>query len=183
MRTILLSLLLLSVSAHAQITIPAGTGDQMLSGMMGMMGKFSQQFQQSQGGALSGQMGSAQSANGQQGFGSQLQDWSSQAAAPQAMAKQMMAPMSSQIGQRGVLDGAWRSNNGEYLLIEGDRFRLHASRSRYIDGRLALRGNIAGFLYPQRETALLYRYRISGDQMALQGRDGRIMGYQRVRRR
>ena len=158
----LLVLLLLSHSAIAQVTIPAGTGDQMLSGMIGMMGKMAQQLQDSQMGSLAGHMGSSKLP-----METMVNPGLASAAGPTTT-------------YAGDLNGAWRSSGGEYLLIEGERFRLHSGSQRYIDGRLARRGNVVGFLYPKQRTALLYRYQIRGDRLALLSREGRMMGFQRV---
>ena len=182
-----LLLLLVSQVANAQISIPAGTGDQMLSGMISMMGNFAQQFQNSQFGSLGGQMGTAPLTAAQMGSGMPLAG-GMPAAGLMAMPGTGRTPNSALGGSgnvgnvgNGSLDGAWRSNNGEYLLIEGQRFRLHSTAQRYIDGRIAQRGDVVGFLYPQRRTALLYHYQIRGNRLALLGQDGRMMGYQRVR--
>ena len=200
-QALLLALALLTGNvSQAQITIPSGTGDQMLSGMMGMMAEFSKQFQNSQGGGLSGGFSSMPMAAAQQaynpmsggmlgvpmsGMGSGMGQGLSQGLGQgfdQGFGQQMGQAGNAALGATGSdsLDGAWRGQQGEVLLIEGQRFRLHADRRRYLDGRLRRRGNIVGFLYPKRETALLYRYQISGDRLALQSRDRKIMVYQRV---
>jgi len=200
-RAALLGLLVLASSpSQAQISIPSGTGDQMLAGMMSMMTEFANQFQNVQGGGLSGgfsslpmnaaqqaynpmssgMMGGPMSGLGQgmgqgmaQGFGQQ---------AGRGISQQLAQAGDAAFGAMGStnLDGAWRGQNGEILLIEGKRFRLHADRRRYLDGRLGRRGNIVGFLYPKRQTALLYRYQISGNRLALQSRDRRIRYFQRL---
>ena len=176
----LIAALLAATSAYAQITIPAGTGDQMLSGMMGMMSKFAQQYQDSQVGSFAGQMGANPMGNGQMADGGGQQGFQSMME-PMQRFNPLQGQNQSQV-QTGKLDGAWRGHSGNYLLIEGDRFRLHSDGQRYIDGRLALRGNIVGFLYPQRKTALLYRYRVEGDRMALQSQDGDVLLYQKIPR-
>lgn len=178
-RALLLGLALLACRPGcAQITIPAGTGDQMLAGMMSMMAEFAKQFQNYQGGSLSA------------GMGGLPMSAASQAYNPMSGGMMGAPGMGSQLGQAGnaalaamgsgSLDGAWRGQNGEILLIEGRRFRLHADPKRYLDGRLGRRGNIVGFLYPERETALLYRYQISGNRLALQSRDRNIRYFQRL---
>lgn len=204
-RAALLGLLVLASSpGHAQITIPSGTGDQMLAGMMSMMGEFANQFQNAQGGGLSGGFGSLPMNAAQQaynpmsggmmgapmsGLGQEMGQGMGQGMA-QGFGQQAGRGISQQLAKAGGaafgamgstnLDGAWRGQNGEILLIEGKRFRLHADRRRYLDGRLGRRGNIVGFLYPKRQTALLYRYQISGNRLALQSRDRSIRYFQRL---
>ena len=96
----------------------------------------------------------------------------------QDLAQAGNAALSSMNG--ASLDGAWRGQNGEILLIEGPRFRLHADQRRYLDGRLGRRDNIVGFLYPKSNTALLYHSQISGDKLALQDRQQRTRYFQRI---
>jgi len=183
----LLLLNLLSIpTALAQASFVPGTGDQMLQGMMNMMGSFAQQFQGMQASAMP-----AISAGLGTGTGSGM-GTGTPPPLPQPLAPMMeMMPGGQQIleavpafatPQSSPLDGAWRSSTGEYLLIEGERFRLHADAERYIDGRLRTRGHIVGFLYPERQSALLYRYRVEDDRMALQDKQGQVLLYQRVSR-
>ena len=184
LRLLLLNLLSIPV-AHAQASFVPGTGDQMLQTMMNMMGSFAQQFQGMQAGAMPA-IGAAMSAGSDTGLPPALP----LPPAPTAMMNKMPGgqgmmdtlPTLDTPIQTSPLDGAWRSSSGEYLLIEGERFRLHADAQRYLDGRLRTRGPIVGFLYPERQTALLYRYRIEGDRMALQDKQGRLLLYQRVTR-
>jgi hypothetical protein len=181
----LLLLNLLSVPvAQAQASFVPGTGDQMLQGMMNMMGNFAQQFQGMQGGVMPG-AGTGMTAG--MGTGSGTPPPLPQPLAPlmdmMPGGQQMMGSVPAFAApQTSPLDGAWRSSTGDYLLIEGERFRLHADAERYIDGRLRTRGHIIGFLYPERQAALLYRYRIEGERMALQDKQGRLLLYQRVTR-
>jgi hypothetical protein len=183
----LLLLNLLSIPiAQAQANFVPGTGDQMLQGMMNMMGNFAQQFQGMQAGAMP-----AISAGMGTGTGSGM-GAGTPPPLPRPLAPLMdMMPSGQQMmetvpafaaPQSSPLDGAWRSSTGEYLLVEGERFRLHADTERYLDGRLRTRGNVVGFLYPKRQAALLYRYRVEGDRMALQDKQGRLLLYQRVTR-
>ena len=189
---LLINLLSIPV-AQAQASFIPGTGDQMLQGMMNMMGSFGQQFQGMQSGVMPGMSAGIGTGSGVgpgigSGVGSGL---GALPPVPQPLAPLMnmmpggqgmmdALPAFDTPSQSSPLDGAWRSSTGEYLLIEGERFRLHADAERYIDGRLRTRGHIVGFLYPERQAALVYRYRIEGDRMALQDKQGKILLYQRI---
>lgn len=177
------ALLVLAGAARGQATVVPGTGDQMLQAMMNMMARFAQQVQQT-GSAMAAPataMGSA--AMGSAGLGSMplpsLDLGGSTlpvpAPAPAPATPAAVLPFSE-------LDGAWRADSGEYLLIEGERFRLHADPRRYIDGRMRTQGNIVGFLYPQRRTVLLYRYQVSGDRLLLRDQNGHELRYRRIAR-
>lgn len=168
-------LMSLSAGVHGQATIMPGTGDQMLQGMMNMMGQFAQQMQQPA--QMSGQMMTAPATA--MGAIPGFDAGSGMLPPPQATPA---PPAPAMPTTPTALDGAWRADSGEYLLIEGERFRLHADSKRYIDGRLRTRGDIVGLLYPKRRTALLYRYQISGDQLQLRDQQGQTLRYRRVRR-
>ena len=149
--------------AQAQNNFPTGTGDHLLQGMMGMAGQFARQFQDSQ-------MG--QQMDRTRGNSSDLSGGGRQATQNNGNAS------------GGVtLDGAWRGAEGEYLLIDGQRFRLHSDTRRYIDGRLQVRDDLVAFYYPRQRAALVYRYSGSSEQLQLQDSQGRILRYQRVPRR
>ena len=157
-RWILLGLLSSAV-AQAQITLPPGTGDRLLQGMVGMMGQL---------------------ARGMQDSGAGLAQ--SNPMLPQAGTGIDAGPGPSTNSNDPALDGAWRGGNGEYLLIEGQRFRLHANARSYVDGRLQLRNGLLGFYYPQRQAVLIYRYQIEGGQLQLQDQQGTILRFQQVQR-
>lgn len=164
----LLLQVLTGTQAHAQASFVPGTGDQMLKGMMNMMGQFAQQVQGVSPGSMMSQ-GAGLMAN-------------SPAATLDPSGGQLMQSIPGfQASGSSPLDGAWQGSRGEYLLIEGERFRLHAADSqRHIDGSLRTQGNIVGFLYPERQAALMYRYRVEEDRMALQDQNGNVLLYRKV---
>ncbi len=78
------------------------------------------------------------------------------------------------------LNGIWYSQAGEWLAIEGDRFRL-GTENRAVDGHLRLTGDrmitrVAGY-----DSLTEYRFARSGDLLVLGDRFGRTLMFRRVR--
>lgn len=80
------------------------------------------------------------------------------------------------------LDGVWRGNSGETLMIEGDRFRLADAGGDYLDGRLQIRGDLVTTYVPITEQVKHYRYVKVGRMLMLRDDRDQTLVFERVYR-
>ena len=79
------------------------------------------------------------------------------------------------------LNGIWQGHDGNILVIDGNRFRIHASEDQYLFGIFMTYGNRFIAYSPQSDITRQYQFEINGELLALQDEHGQIMVFQRLK--
>ncbi|MDJ0740556.1 MAG: hypothetical protein QNJ91_12620 [Gammaproteobacteria bacterium] len=73
------------------------------------------------------------------------------------------------------LDGVWELSNGTFVLIGGQRARLHVSRDRYQDFTIGYDGRHFWWSPRGSNTTTRYRYQMRDGRMILRDNDGQVL--------
>ena len=78
------------------------------------------------------------------------------------------------------LNGLWIGNEGEMLGIRGDRFLWYDDRNQYARGRLSRSPTMMKASVDGTNDVISYHYRLSGDELVIMSRDGKMRVFNRM---
>ncbi|MBT8130317.1 MAG: hypothetical protein KJP10_10005 [Gammaproteobacteria bacterium] len=78
------------------------------------------------------------------------------------------------------LNGLWIGNQGEMLGIRGDRFLWYDDRNQYAIGRLSKSPSMMKARVDGTSDVISYHYRLSGDELVIMSRDGKMRVFNRM---
>ena len=81
------------------------------------------------------------------------------------------------------LNGIWKGRSGEILMIRDGGFRIYATRDRYRQGKLRIRGKTLFMHDPRTNTTNAYEFATEKGRMALRDAEGRLLLYRRLKNR
>lgn len=103
---------------------------------------------------------------------------------PTGMSRMPMPAMSTQPrSPTAPLNGIWQGRSGEILMIRDGGFRIYATRDRYRQGKLRIRGKALYMHDPRTNTTNKYECATQKGRMALRDAEGRLMLYRRLKNR
>lgn len=78
------------------------------------------------------------------------------------------------------LSGTWQGDNGDVLVIRGDRFRIYDGESFYNDGTFRIVGNQLLIYAPTSGIVRRYQFAYRGNQLALRDSAGQVLSFRRL---
>jgi hypothetical protein len=101
----------------------------------------------------------------------------------QQQMQQMMPGLGSTQGQPfsgSSLNGVWRGRSGDVLVIQGNRFRIYADKTRFTEGELRIQGNQLWLHNPKANHTQRYEYAEHEGRLALRDARGQLLLYRRA---
>lgn len=81
---------------------------------------------------------------------------------------------------RSPLDGIWRGQRGEIVLVMYGMFRIYANADTYRDGRYEVQGNKLVMIDPSRGTRRSYDFALDQGRLVLRDRDGNLLLFRQL---
>jgi len=80
-----------------------------------------------------------------------------------------------------TLDGNWRGQSGEVLVVRNGLFRIYLDRDRYQEGRIELRGkDVLGMQSQDGSVTRRYEYAVHEGRLVLRDEAGNLLLYKRI---
>lgn len=79
------------------------------------------------------------------------------------------------------LEGIWEGRGGELLIVQGNRFRIYAGNTSYVDGYLHIDGDRLALYNAAEKQAQPFKYAESDGRLVMRGKEGEIYLYRRLR--